>query len=157
MTPSATTAAAAARTFRCRSCGQLRRADTATGPLPAVCALCDPDAAARRAAARVHGNANTERRRQEVAQLRARVLELEQLLAFDQRAEARAALVPEPESWRALLRSCVSRLAHARGRDETRDRLLDLAAACRAWARALGTGPLETSDPIGARNGAGDA
>jgi hypothetical protein len=126
------------RSFRCRECGEVRETDTKTGPLPATCGVCDPDAAERRAQARAKASESGT-----AARLRAateRIRELEVALAFDMEAQRVAVGVrfdDAEETPRHLLGRAVRRVAHARGRDALRAALLELAGVCRAWARVL--------------------
>jgi hypothetical protein len=116
------------RSFRCRDCGETRDVETTTGPLPSVCDVCDPEAPARRLAAREAAV----RRGSEVARLRARVAELEeQTVDLEMRLRR-----GEPADRRSVTRA-VRLLGMARGRQETIRRLMELSAECRAWADAL--------------------
>lgn len=130
----------AARTFRCRDCGEVREVETRTGPLPTVCDACNPEAAERRREQRASSQAFAERRHLEVRQLRERVAELERLLAVDADITTRAAGIDhrDPDTTgRMLVGRAVRAVAHAEGKAATRDALLDLAAAARAWVRVI--------------------
>lgn len=150
------------RTFRCRSCGHERLADTPIGPLPTVCATCDPEAAERRRVNRARANAANARRAGEVTALRARVAELEERLEVALDAEQHDREFNEAADWRRhrlgepgrdAVGRAVRALAHAKGRAATRAALLDVCAACRAWARLIAiTGEhdtdLATPEPV---------
>lgn len=71
--------------------------------------------------------------------LLARVEELEATLRFDAAAGERMRLMVagREESGRAVVGRMVRRLAQTEGRAATVEALLNLAAACRAWARQL--------------------
>lgn len=109
------------RTVVCRSCEQPFVTPSDTGRPPLRCPTCAPSTATRY--------------RVEVLALRARVADLEEALAFDRVAEARARRFGEPG--RAAVGRAVRVLAHTEGRAATRTALLDLAGACRAWAHLL--------------------
>lgn len=107
------------RGFRCRECGELREAATKTGPLPSVCDVCDPERAAAREAAR------------------ARATRKVTVSERDLRRRVRL-LVPEDEiADRRLVTRQVRRVAMAEGCGQTREALLDLAAAAIAWEQVL--------------------
>lgn len=131
------------RLFICPQCGEERVAPTATGKLPARCDVCDPAAARRRdrdrartAAALAHRDELGGREANATVQaLRDRVAELEHALAFEAEAERASILIREPG--KMAVAQAVRRLAAANGRHDTSDRLLELAAAARSWARVL--------------------
>lgn len=133
------------RTFRCRECGDQRETDTTTGPLPSICDHCDPAGAAKRLERREMQNAAHARRASEVEALRRQVAELKLALQFDQDADRRAILI---EPGRESVARYVRKLAVAKGRTGTATALLELAAACRSWARRLATA--EPRDQIAA-------
>lgn len=130
-----------ARTFRCRDCGEERVASTSTGPLPTVCDVCDPEGAAERQRTRELARAGAARRAGELVTLRDRVAELEAALAFDAQADRASYLIREPG--RLAVAQAVRRLAAAEGRQQTAERLLELAAAARGWARVLAANDVE--------------
>lgn len=125
------------RFFRCRVCSETFPVATLTGPLPSTCATCDPEGAARR---RTDRNSTYRKRKAEVLALRVRVAELERLLAVDAAITTRAAgldLSDPDTTGRALVGRAVRQVAHAEGKAATRDALLNLAAAARAWVRVI--------------------
>lgn len=108
------------RTFVCRSCGLERAASTSTGPLPSVCATCDPVRAAERDAIRVAARLRAQRQAHDAGAARA--------------LRERPQLGPPSRQTVAL---AVRQVADARGARATSSALLDLAAAALAWSDAL--------------------
>ena len=131
----------APRSFRCSDCSTVVEVHTRTGALPSRCDRCDPEGAARRAAANTKPSLAS-RRKAEIERLRARVAELEHALDFDAEADRMARRLGSPS--RETVTRAVRRLAYAEGREGTGQALLELAAAARAWARMLAT-PAERS------------
>jgi hypothetical protein len=122
------------RTALCAGCRTEFDVDTATGPLPSMCDICDPDRAARRRTARVQGLAHARRRRDELKHLRERVAYLEQALAGGRLPR----LDPTRPAGRDTVAISVRRVGTAEGARQTADRLRELAAEALEWADALG-------------------
>lgn len=114
-------------------CGETFDVDTATGPLPSACAVCDPETAARRVEVRGRSRRNAAARTAEVVTLRHRVDVLEQQL----RTGLPARRDPHRPAGRDTVASAVRRVGTAEGRHETARRLHELAAEAEAWAAVI--------------------
>jgi hypothetical protein len=116
------------RRAHCAKCDEDFTVETTRGRLPRLCTSCGPEAAAREAARRARRVGTL----QELADLRAKVLELERQLAAGRPPRA---TVERPS--RELVGRAVRKVAAAEGTAETVTRLRELASEALAWADNL--------------------